>query len=219
MNIIQLGTNNGNDHVNRFCKENSNNLNKVILVEPLPFLNEHIAKNYYELCYKSDITIYNKIIVPEKTEDTKLIYYNTCDAIPKYGGICIKENENDMDKSFCLSSINKEHIIKHYVGEELIDFVSDKTESLEIETETLNNIINNNNNFTIDYLFIDIEGLDFEVIYSIDLMKYNIKNIQVEYIHYKSNELVNLILYMKDHNYIVNRPIYNNDYDILFTKQ
>ena len=98
MNIIQLGTNNGNDHVNRFCKENINNLNKIILVEPLPFLNEHIAKNYNDISYKSDIIIYNKIIVPERKEDTKLIYYNTCDAIPKYGGICLKENENDMDK-------------------------------------------------------------------------------------------------------------------------
>ena len=219
MNIIQLGTNNGNDHVNRFCKENINNLNKIILVEPLPFLNEHIAKNYNDISFKSDIIIYNKIIVPEKKEDTKLIYYNKCDAILEYGGICLKENENDMDKSFGLSSINKDHILKHYVGKELRDFVENETNSLDVETEILNNIISYNNNFSIDYLFIDIEGMDFEIIYSIDLKKYNIKNIQVEYIHYESNELVNLILYMKDNNYIVNRPIYNNEYDILFTKQ
>ena len=52
MNIIQLGTNNGDDHVNKFCKENINNFNKIILIEPLNFLNKHIIKNYNELSYK-----------------------------------------------------------------------------------------------------------------------------------------------------------------------
>ena len=218
MNIIQLGTNNGDDHVNKFCKENINNLNKIILIEPLNFLNKHIIKNYNELSYKSNIFIHNKIIVPKIEKKFIPIYYSLHDADKEYDGYFSRESENDIIRSYCLSSINKNHIINHY-SDEHKNTINNSINSIDVETNTINNIIDIHDNLWIDYLFIDIEGIDFEVIYSIDFKKHNIKNIQVEYIHYKSNELVNLILYMKDHNYIINRPIYNNDYDIIFTKQ
>ena len=216
MNIIQLGTNNGNDDVNKFCKNNINNLNNIILIEPLNFLNKYIIKHYNELSHKAGIFIYNKIIVPKIEKKTIPIYYCLHDADKEYDGYFTRENE--IIRSYCLSSINKNHIINHYPDEHKNE-INNSINSIDIETSTINNIIDEHNNLDIDYLFIDIEGIDFDVIYSIDLIKHNIKNIQVEYIHYKSNELVNLILYMRQFNYIVDKPIYNNKYDIIFTKQ
>ena len=43
----------------------------------------------------------------------------------------------------------------------------------------------------IDYLSIDIEGVDFDVLMSIDFTKYNIKNISFEFIHFSRNQKKN----------------------------
>lgn len=46
MKIIQIGTNNGKDHVNVFAKYFNKYLEFILLVEPLEILNEQIFKNY-----------------------------------------------------------------------------------------------------------------------------------------------------------------------------
>jgi len=46
MKVVQIGTNNGKDHVNRFAKYFNKYLDFILLVEPLEELNKEIFKNY-----------------------------------------------------------------------------------------------------------------------------------------------------------------------------
>ena len=53
----------------------------------------------------------------------------------------------------------------------------------------INNLFEKHQLDTIDYLFIDVEGLDLTVLKSINFSKYNIRNIQIEHVHIDSSEL------------------------------
>ena len=46
MNLVQLGTNNGNDHVLHFVRTYNKELNNIILVEPVSELIPLIKENY-----------------------------------------------------------------------------------------------------------------------------------------------------------------------------
>ena len=68
-----------------------------------------------------------------------------------------------------------------------------------VKTKTLNEILNKNKLYNIDFLNIDIEGHEFEVLKSINFKKFNIKVICVELINFnkfsrnKKNQLVSLL--------------------------
>ena len=48
-------------------------------------------------------------------------------------------------------------------------------------------------NKKIDYFSIDIEGSDYEVIMSLDIRKYNIKNISLEYLHLSKFQKIKIL--------------------------
>jgi FkbM family methyltransferase len=68
-----------------------------------------------------------------------------------------------------------------------------------VKTKTLNEILNKNKLYNIDFLNIDIEGHEFEVLKSVNFKKFNIKVICVELINFnkfsrnKKNQLVSLL--------------------------
>ena len=46
MKIIQIGSNDGDDNVKQFINENQNNIDLVVLVEPIPFVLDKLKENY-----------------------------------------------------------------------------------------------------------------------------------------------------------------------------
>jgi len=62
MKIVQIGTNNGKDHVNKFAKYFNKYLEFVLLVEPLEELNDEIYKNYDTIknVYLENVVISNE---------------------------------------------------------------------------------------------------------------------------------------------------------------
>lgn len=62
MKVIQIGTNNGKDHVNRFAKYFNKYLEFILLVEPLEELNNEIFKNYNTIknVYLENVVISNE---------------------------------------------------------------------------------------------------------------------------------------------------------------
>ena len=68
-----------------------------------------------------------------------------------------------------------------------------------VKTKTLNEILNKNKLYNIDFLNIDIEGHEFEVLKSVNFKKFNIKVICVELINFnkfsrnKKNQLISLL--------------------------
>lgn len=77
----------------------------------------------------------------------------------------------------------------------------------KLKTNTLNNVLNYNlkNNVNIDFLTIDVEGLDFEVLKSIDLKKHKPKVILIEILNNSLESLKNnqVTIYLKQYNYSI----------------
>jgi FkbM family methyltransferase len=77
------------------------------------------------------------------------------------------------------------------------------TEIIKVNTKKLETIFDENNVFHVNYLSIDVEGAEFEVIKSINFEKVFIDVIGFENNYY--DESINIINYLKDKNYIVIR--------------
>lgn len=83
-----------------------------------------------------------------------------------------------------ISSLNENHINKHR---------QKTTEVIDIKCLTLNQLFEKYNMENIDILFIDAEGLDDEIIYSIDFDKYNINKLYYENLHVDNTKLRNFL--------------------------
>ena len=72
----------------------------------------------------------------------------------------------------------------------------------------------------IESLSIDIEGKDYDVIMDINLKKYNIKNISIEFLHLNKDQKKNLIPKLINNGYSYNGfGLDHNNIDWLFTKK
>lgn len=125
-----------------------------ILVEPLPHLIPHIKENYKDI---KNISIENKAIAVDNS-DSISFFYDTKDPITE------------------LSSMKKQHLLEHNVKEEDI-------KEIKVETESLNSMIDRYGVTELDYLFVDTEGFDYDILMSLNLNKYKIQNIIFEDIH------------------------------------
>jgi FkbM family methyltransferase len=153
MKIIQIGSNNGNDSVRQFITENQNNIDLVVLVEPIPFILDQLKENYKNF---NNIFIENIAISDDEFEKFTLYY---------------EEGSN-----YELSSFRKQHLIDCNCSLE-------KIKSIDVDCLTINQLFEKHNIDTLDYLHIDTEGLDVHIISSIDFNKFKINNIIFEIIH------------------------------------
>lgn len=159
--FFQIGTNNGNDLFNMHVLKEKPDL--VILVEPNKDLVNEIMKNYELIEQFSKVVIYNNAIYYENNQTVDLV-------IPSKHGIYGQKADNGFtygDQHFSLVPMNdwgkKEDMA-----------------SIQAKTITFDQICKNHNITTIEYLQIDTEGFDTEIIKMIDFSKYKIKNIRFE---------------------------------------
>jgi FkbM family methyltransferase len=158
--FFQIGTNNGNDLFQKKVRQENPDL--VILVEPNKSLIEQIEKNYNGIS-NAHIHIYNNAVYYSNDEEIELY-------IPAKNGVYGTEADNGItyaDAHFSLLPMN--------------DWGS-KNDMVKITTKsiTFDEICNNHNITEIDFLQIDTEGFDSEIIKMIDFTKYKIKQIRFE---------------------------------------
>jgi len=130
------------------------NIELGILIEPLPQLIPKLQEAYNHI---SNIIIENKAIAVDSS-DSISFYVDTKDPITE------------------LSSMNKQHLLEHRVNEQDI-------EEIKVQAETLESILDRYNIVELDYLFIDTEGFDCDILNSFDMSRYKIHNIIFEDIH------------------------------------
>ena len=143
-----------------------------------------------------------------------------------WNGICIDANQKllenfkkvrPLDNVIYAAVSDEEIIVPLYLSEEsLVSTIhnsfreswleewSDKSHIIEVKTKTLDNILMENNiNNQIDLLCIDVEGHDFEVLKSINLLHYQPKLIVIEMHEFnlESVDSSEIYLYLKEHNY------------------
>lgn len=162
VDILQVGAhigNTGNDPI--FSK--IENYNDIILVEPVPYLFEQLKNNY-----------------STKKNFNNMSFLNL--AVSNHNGttdLHIPSQSNDFSKLFGwtnqLASVNENHI-KTFVPECIV-------EKITVETKTLNSLIEEHNIESIENLFTDTEGHDYEILMDLDLTKLKPKNIWFENKH------------------------------------
>lgn len=180
MIIVQIGCNDGDDEIYKII--NSQCVDFALLVDANPFVIEELAKVRYKSF--NNVKIECHLISDQEIEKN---FY-----IPHFEGHKYSQH----------SSLSKEHVIKH--GHKLEESKSFLMKSISIEKLfKLNNLTN------IDYLYVDCEGEDFNIINSIDFNKFNIKKITFEHAHISNRD--------ENYPYILNKlkeygyKIYNVD--------
>jgi len=156
--FFQIGTNNGNDLFRELVIKNKPDI--VILVEPNENLINQIKKNYSSI---DNVYIYNNAIYYNDDEILELY-------IPAKHGIMGTRADNNIiynDGHFSLLPMN--------------DWGS-KNDMVKITAKsvTFDKICSIHNITNIDYLQIDTEGFDTEIIKMIDFSKYKIHKLRFE---------------------------------------
>jgi len=209
--FFQIGTNNGNDLFRNKVKISQPDI--VILVEPNKKLLDEIKKNYHDI---KNVHIYNYAIYYHNDETVELY-------IPSKNGIMGKMADNGIiynDGHFSLLPMND-----WGKKDDMVKFTA--------KTITFDEICKKHNITEIDYLQIDTEGFDTEIIKMIDLSKYKINQIRFEkwgfdikcftdYHNELANELgingLNIALdKLRKHNYIISEISDEDGNDILAT--
>lgn len=154
MKIVQIGCNDGNDHVYDYVSTNQNQLEKMVLVDPsIDALS--ICKQRYQHIANTEFV--NVAISLEG--ETKLTMYH-----PK---------RNRKSK---IASFNKEHVIKHGCKPENVA-------SYDIKCIDINQLLEEHQMYVIDRLYVDTEGLDVSILQQLDYDKFDVKHLEFEYIH------------------------------------
>lgn len=159
MKVVQIGTNNGDDHVRDLCRGLKPDL--ILLVEPFTIHNPEIHRNYTGI---SNYQIEN-VAITNDGESEKTLFY--CDADgPSRGAGC----------SYHVTSIDPQHLVKHgYPPSALRTFTA--------PAMSLNNLLAKYHCEQLDFLFLDVEGIDFEVLQSLDFDRFAISHLQIEHLH------------------------------------
>jgi len=190
--IVQIGANIGHDHVFEIAKSNQY---ECLLVEPNVHSVEHL-KN----CY---------------TEVRSCIFENC--AITNYDGF-LEIHFNDMssgDSSH--SSISRQHVLDH--GNAIERITTQSVPCMRLETLLKKHGWIHQH---IDWLFIDTEGHDCDIILDMDLDKINVKNIYFEYVHsdgvFKTGEkLSKTISFLESNGYLRNIR-YGDEHNMVFSR-
>jgi hypothetical protein len=161
MRVVQIGSNKGNDHLSKYLKDNHKELDFGLFVEANPL---HIGnlKHCYS-CYKNAVVENIAIKLPSYTHDSVKIYYH--------------ENDGPM---YHVASLVKEHVLVYYPLEGLRNF--------DIPCVTIEQLFDKYEIKSLDWLLLDIEGIDAEILLTTDWSKYSIKKIEYERLHLGQHE-------------------------------
>lgn len=132
---------------------------KLILIEPVKDLYEELKYNYSNQYPNYTIEYINKAI--SNSNGTTTIYYPT--------------NTDKFSWIKQCSSLCKEHILSHGYADNINEY--------KVEKITLNKIVKQYNIKNLDFLVIDTEGHDYDILMNYDFEILKPKYIQFEYIH------------------------------------
>lgn len=166
MKLVQIGANKGDDELAKHIKKNYDKLDFALFVEANPLHIEDLKKCYagYE-----NVFIENIAVKPLSYErDTLKLYYYEDDA-PLYA----------------VTSCVKSHIEKHYG---YFNYSEDKLHQFEVPALTIDELFLKYNIQELDWLLLDVEGIDAELLLDTDWSKYNIQRIEYEKLHLGENK-------------------------------
>jgi len=181
MNFLHIGGGAGDldpstgyrDGFSEFVKKYNSKKKNIYIIEANPSNIRVLKKSWQK--HKS-VRIFNFAISSSKKEKIKF-FFSEKDA-PYYQ----------------LFSSDIDHVKRH--------FPKSKIKSKIIKAISINDFLSKYFvNKKIDYFSIDIEGSDFDVMMSLDLKKYDIQNISLEYLHLKRNQKIKILKKLNKNNF------------------
>jgi len=169
MIVFQIGTCTGSDDLTGLIQDK--NIDLLVLVEPMDIHNESILNCYKDVKNKA---LENIAIVDDETVKECHFYYHEDDG-PRYE----------------TASFNPRHVAGHRAEsrETYLEWVEDGLKIKQaVKCMTINNLFKKYDTADIDILFIDAEGMDDNIIRSIDFNRFNIKEIYFENLHLQTIE-------------------------------
>ena len=160
MCLIQIGSGSANldtklqDGFSNFIKKKKNK--KAFIIEANSIHLENLKKFYLNY---DNVKIFNLAIIPDNINQKKMDFFYCLEDTPNYQ----------------IFSNSKSFVKKH--------FPNGSIEKKTIDCLRISEFFNNNCIKNIDYLSIDIEGMDYEVLLNLDLNQFSIKNISFEHLH------------------------------------
>ena len=202
MIFIQLGAGSGDldprlnfrDGFTEFVKNSKSNNKEIYLVEANPSNIENLKK-----CWSSypNVKIFEIGIVPNNVKDEFLSFYYS-----------------DGDKpTFPTFSLDYDFVKKHHPDDK-------KIKKKEIKVMKISDFLSNFYKKRIDFLAIDLEGVDYQILDDLDFDRYEIENLSFEYIHLSKNEKKNIVKKLNNLGYsYYGFGLDVNNYDYFFKKK
>ena len=179
MCLIQIGSGSANldtyidDGFTSFIKK-KNIKSKILIVEAnSAHLNN--LKNFWRK--NLNVKIFNLAVIPDNINQNKMQFFYCQEDAPNYQ---IFSNS----KSFV-----KKHFPNGTIKKKIVNCIK------------VSVFLKKNNVSIVDYLSIDIEGMDYEVLMNLDLKKFDIKNISFEHLHLNFWQKVKIIFKFIKHKY------------------
>ncbi len=160
--LVIIGAHNGSGLEQLILRQKD----KVLLIEPVYYNYNQLVKKFSGL----KNIILEKIGISDKKDSMKFFYVKE-ESIKKLG----KEWASG------IGSFKKKHLLNHF-GKRFLIRENDIREE-EIEIFTFGDLISKYSINEVDYLLIDTEGFDYNIIKSINFKKIKINKIKFEYKH------------------------------------
>jgi len=135
----------------------SKNTKKKIFIIEANFIHIDNLKKFYQK--NINVKIFNLAIIPDDVNLKIMDFFYCLEDFPNYQ----------------IFSNSKSFVKKH--------FPDGKIEKRSVKCLRISEFFDKNNIDTIDYLSIDIEGMDYSVLMKLDLKRFKIKNISFEHLH------------------------------------
>lgn len=161
MALIQIGS--GSANYDTFTQDGfsnfilKKNFNKKIYIVEANSLHIKKLKQFWKS--KKNVQIFNKAIIPDNIFKKKMVFFYS-----------LKDKPN-----FQIFSNSKNFVKRH--------FPNSVIKKKKVNCIRISEFLENNRIKKIDYLSIDIEGMDFDVLINLDLSKFKFKNISFEHLH------------------------------------
>lgn len=190
MKIVQLGANVGNDDLSKYLKKSKQKIEFGLFVEANPSHIPELKKCYSQ--YSNAIIENIAIKVSSHLKDTLQFFYPTKDT-PLYG----------------ITSCKIEHIYKHI---EIIPWLKgSEIETFEVPCITIESLFQKYNITELDWLLLDVEGIDAELLLTTDWSKYNINKFEFENIHFDGEEKKSIQKMFNKLGYVRTIPLHHFD--------
>lgn len=209
MKVVQIGSNKSYDDLSNYLLSNYENIEFGLFVEPNSFHIESIKECYQK--YDNAIIENIAIKTPNYKENQIEIYYHTSDPDYQISSCKIDHIEGALE----WSKNNNKYLHDMFKDGEIKSFL--------VDCITLDELFEKYKIKELDWLCLDIEGLDAEILLTFDFQKYKIRRIEFEHLHlgYYKNSIKNMMLGM---GYVQVNSLHEYDWafenrNILFSKE